>query len=56
MSKRKRIKAEDKIRIAKACITGTISLNSAADRLGVYGCQGTSDHSKEGPLTLFAVE
>ena len=36
MSKRKRIKAEDKIRIAKACITGTISLNSAADRLGVH--------------------
>ena len=22
----------------------------------VFGCQGTSDHSKEGPLTLFVVE
>ena len=36
MSKRKRIKAEDKIRVAKACTSGTISLNAAADQLGVH--------------------
>jgi len=36
MCKRKRIKAEEKIRIAKACITGTISLNAAAEQLGVH--------------------
>ena len=36
MSKRKRIKAEDKIRIAKACTSGTIGLNAAADQLGVH--------------------
>ena len=36
MSKRKRIKAEDKIRIAKACASGTIGLNAAADQLGVH--------------------
>ena len=36
MSKRNRIKAEEKIRIAKACTSGTISLNAAADQLGVH--------------------
>ena len=36
MSKRKRIKAEEKIRIAKACVNGTIGLNAAADQLGVH--------------------
>ena len=36
MSKRKRIKAEEKIRIAKACTSGTISLNTAAEQLGVH--------------------
>lgn len=36
MSKRKRIKAEEKIRIVKACANGTIGLNAAADQLGVH--------------------
>ena len=36
MSKRKRIKAEEKIRIAKACICGTVSINAAAEQLGVH--------------------
>lgn len=36
MSKRKKIKAEEKIRIAKACADGTISLNAAAEQLGVH--------------------
>ena len=36
MSKRKRIKAEDKIRIAKACASGIIGMNAAADQLGVH--------------------
>ena len=36
MSKRKRIKAEEKIRIAKACASGVIGLNAAADQLGVH--------------------
>ena len=36
MSRRKRIKAEEKIHIAKACTRGTISLNAAADQLGVH--------------------
>ena len=36
MSKRKRIKAEDKIRIAKACTSGVIGMNTAADQLGVH--------------------
>ena len=36
MSKRKRIKAEDKIRIAKACTSGIISLNAAAEQIGVH--------------------
>jgi len=36
MSKRKRIKAEEKISIAQACIRGTISINAAAEKLGVH--------------------
>ena len=36
MCKRERIKAEDKIRIAKACTSGTISLNAAAEQMGVH--------------------
>ena len=36
MSKRKRIKAEEKIRVAKACINGSVSLNAAAEQLGVH--------------------
>ena len=36
MSKRRRIKSEEKIRIAKACISGTMSLNAAAEQLGVH--------------------
>ena len=36
MSKRKKIKAEDKIRTAKACANGTISLNAAAEQLGIH--------------------
>ena len=36
MSKRKRIKSEEKIRIAKACINGSVSLNAAAEKLGVH--------------------
>ena len=36
MFKRKKIKAEDKIRTAKACANGTISLNAAAEQLGIH--------------------
>ena len=36
MSKRKKIKAEDKIRTAKACANGMISLNAAAEQLGIH--------------------
>ena len=36
MSKRRKIKAEEKIRIAKACASGTLSLNAAAEQLGVH--------------------
>ena len=36
MSKRRRIRAEKKIQIAKACMNGTISLNAAAEQLGVH--------------------
>ncbi len=36
MSKRKRIKAEEKMRIARACIKGTISINAAAEQLSVH--------------------
>ena len=36
MSKRKKIKAEDKIGTAKACANGTISLNAAAEQLGIH--------------------
>ena len=36
MSKRKRIKVEEKIRIAKACAQGTKSLNAAAEQLGIH--------------------
>lgn len=36
MSKKKKIKAEDKIRTAKACVNGTISLNAAAEQLGIH--------------------
>ena len=36
MSTRRRIKTEDKIRIAKACTKGTIGLNTAAEQPGVH--------------------
>ena len=36
MSKRKKIKVEEKIRIVRAYIKGTISLNAAAEQLGVH--------------------
>lgn len=36
MPKREKIKAEEKIRIAKAYTKGTISLNAAAEQLGVH--------------------
>ena len=36
MSKRKKIKLEDKVRIAKACTNGNISLHLAAEQLGVH--------------------
>lgn len=36
MSKRKRIKAEEKVRIAKACIRGEVSMQEAAEQLGVH--------------------
>ena len=36
MSKRKKIKAEERIRIAKACINGETSAYAAADRIGVH--------------------
>ena len=36
MTKRKRIKAEEKIRIAKACINGTMGLKVAAEQVGVH--------------------
>ena len=36
MSKKEKIKAEDKIRTAKACVNGTISLNAAAEQLGIH--------------------
>ena len=36
MSKRERINAEEKIRIAKACTSGTISMNAAAEQMGVH--------------------
>ena len=36
MSKKKKIKAEDKIRTAKAYVNGTISLNAAAEQLGIH--------------------
>ena len=36
MSKRKQIKAEDKIRIAKACAKGSISITAAAEQQGVH--------------------
>ena len=36
MSRRKRIEAEEKIRIAKVCVSGTTSLNAAAGQLGVH--------------------
>ena len=36
MSKRRKIKTEEKIRIAKACVSGTTSLNAAAGQLGVH--------------------
>ena len=42
MSKRRKIKPEEKIRIAKACISGTMSLNAAAEQLGVH--QSMVDH------------
>ena len=36
MSKRKQIKAEEKKHIVEACIYGTISINAAAEQLGVH--------------------
>ena len=36
MSKRKKIKAAEKIQIVKACISGQISVNRAAEQLGVH--------------------
>ena len=36
MSKRRKIKPDEMIRIAKACVKGTISLNVAAEQLGVH--------------------
>lgn len=36
MTKRKKITAEEKIRIAKFCSNGAVSLNAAAERLGVH--------------------
>ena len=36
MSKRKKINPEEKIRIAKACTEGIISLNAAAEQMGVH--------------------
>ena len=36
MSKRKKIKVEEKIRIAKACTSGILGLSAAADQLGVH--------------------
>ncbi len=36
MSKRKQIEAEEKIRIARSCIKGSISINAAAEELGVH--------------------
>ena len=36
MSNRKRIKVEEKIRVAKACAQGTKSLNAAAEQLGIH--------------------
>lgn len=36
MSKRRKIKAEEKIRIVKACAKGTISLNATAEQLGIH--------------------
>ncbi len=36
MSKRKQIEAEEKIRIARSCIKGSISINAAAEKLGVH--------------------
>ena len=36
MSKRRKIKPDERIRIAKACVKGTISLNAAAEQLGVH--------------------
>ena len=42
MSKRRKIKAEEKIRIVKAYTSGKISMNAAAEQLGVY--QSTVDN------------
>ena len=36
MSRRKRIKAEEKIRIARACIKGEIRISAAAEQMGVH--------------------
>ena len=36
MSKRRKIKAEEKIRMAEACVHGRISINAAAEQLGVH--------------------
>ena len=36
MSKREKIKAEEKMRIVRACTSGKMSLNAAAEQLGVH--------------------
>ena len=36
MSKRRKIKAEEKIRMAEACVHGRISINAAAEQLGIH--------------------
>ena len=52
MSKRKTIKAEERIRIAKACINGETSAYAAADRIGVHSSvvdDWIRQYQEEGP-------
>ena len=52
MSKRKKIKAEERIRIAKACINGETSAYAAADRIGVHSSvvdDWIRQYQEEGP-------
>ena len=52
MCKRKKIKAEERIRIAKACINGEISAYAAADRIGVHSSvvdDWIRQYQEEGP-------